>query len=251
MMENRWTNMASAFLLSFALTACHKPISGTINCYDIATYTSTYGQLNTIQASLGDIYFVNEKDKYLGYVFHEQTDSTDYSIDKNVNKLIIDADIDLQVNLQTQDSKIKLLSAQLEERLERNTQLVLRNPQRLRLLKPYALLRKIENENIDIFERFADKQQLFMLVSSIVLADSIALKVSNLDSTSAGVKTLNVDGINFKLSSDCDALIDVEGKAAAVFFKSVFFKYDSPTRKLIPQTQLFDLKTYHVNTLNQ
>jgi hypothetical protein len=226
-------------------------LTGTVSCKDIATYTSPYGLLNSIQANVGDVYYINQKDKFVGYIFHEKVDSSDVTIDSEVNSLVIAADIDLSADLDAETPKIKLLSTKIEQQLERNSKLKLIKPSRVRLKNPYKFLNRIESNYASTFGNLNNADVMFMAVTSVVLADSLALQTQNSDSTTTGIQTLKIDGFTIKLTSNCDALIDVEGNKAGVFFKSVFFTYDPQTKRLAPYTQLFDFKGYHVNTVNQ
>ncbi len=231
--------------------SCRRVVSGTINCKDISTYTSPYGLLNAIQATVGDVYYVNRKEKFVGYIFHEQPDSTQLAVENTINSVAISADIDFSTSLDTETPKIKLLSAKLEESLERNTKLRLTNAIRVRLNSPYNFLKDIENKRAGTFTAINNDSLMYMAVTSVVYADSLILETKNTDTTKTGIQTVKIDGITFQLSSNCDNLIDVDGKKAGVFFKALFFTYDRNTQKLIPYTQLFDFKTYIVNTVNQ
>ncbi len=231
--------------------SCKRLVSGTIDCKDIATYTSPYGLLNSIQATVGDVYFINQKDKFMGYLFHEKPDSNYVLIDSTVNSMLISADIDVSASFDAETSKIKLLSAKIEEMIERNTQMKLKNARRIRLNRPYNFLEKVESKHLNIFEKFTDEKMMFMVITSVVMADELVLEVKNSDSTKASIQTFKIDGLTFQMRNNCDDLIDVDGKRAGVFFKALFFSYDKTTKKLIPSTQLFDFKGYIVNTVNQ
>jgi len=238
-------------LLLLPFYSCRRVVTGTINCKDIATYTSPYGLLNSIQATVGDVYYINQKDKFVGYMFHEQPDSSHILVDTSINSLMISADINLSTSLDSETPKIKLLSAKVEESLERNTQLRLTNATRLRLNRPYYFLQKIETEQNATFAKLTQENVLFMVITSVVYSDSLSLETKNTNTTQSGVQTIKIEGITFQLTSNCNDLINVNGKRTGVFFKALFFSYDSSSKKLIPYTQLFDFKNYVVNTVNQ
>lgn len=231
--------------------SCRRVVTGTINCKDIATYTSPYGLLNSIQATVGDVFYINQKDKFVGYMFHEKPDSSHVLIDSSINSVMISADISLSTSLDSETPKIKLLSAKIEESLERNTQLRLTNATRVRLNRPYFFLQKIETEQNATFAKLTQDNILFMVITSIVYADSLSLETKNTDATKSGIQTLKIEGITFQLTSNCNDLINVNGRRAGVFFKALFFTYDPSSKKLVPYTQLFNFKNYVVNTVNQ
>ena len=79
----------------------------------------------------------------------------------------------------------------------------------------------------------------------------ISLQTKNNSTNQSEIQTLKIEGITFQLTSNCNDLINVEGKKTGVFFKALFFSYDKNTKKLVPYTQLFDFKNYVVNTVNQ
>jgi hypothetical protein len=165
--------------------------------------------------------------------------------------LVISADIDISASFDAETPKIKLLSTKVEEMIERNTQLKLKNAKRIRLNRPYNFLQKVETNHQKTFEKINGENITFMAITSVVYGDELVLQVKNTDSTQTSVQTLKIDGITFKMASNCNGLIDVDGKKAGVFFKALFFSYDSVTQKLIPSTKLFDFKGYNVNTVNQ
>lgn len=245
------TQNLSFILLFLILCSCHRTISGTINCKDIQTYTSGYGILNSIHANIGDIYYINQKDKFAGYVFHVPLDTTDILHDGRATSMVIDANIDLQATLDASTTQMQILSAKIEEMIERESKLKLTNPVRVRVNTPYGVLSKIENQNLSVFERLNTKDTMFMLITSVVFSDEIVLQTSNSDTTSTQLRTLKVDGVTVKLTCNCNAIIDIDGQKASTFFKAVFFTYDKSSKKLIPYTQLFDFKGYKVNTVNQ
>lgn len=239
------------FVCLLSLFSCRRLVTGTVSCKDISTYTSPYGLLNSIQATVGDVYYINQKDKFVGYIFHEKPDSTDISIDGEVNSLVIAADINLAATLDAETPKIKLLSTKIEEMIERDSKLKLTNPTRVRLNTPYGFLSKIETKYIKTIDRLDTESMLYMAVTSVVYADSLALQTSNSDTSATGIKTFNIDGFTVKLTNNCNALVSVDAKKASVFFKALFFTYDKTSQKLIPYTKLFDFKGYNVNTVNQ
>lgn len=241
----------SLLLLIPLICSCHRTISGTINCKDIETYTSGYGLLNTIHANVGDVYYINQKDKFAGYIFHAPLDTTDILHDGRATSMVIDANIDLKADLDVSTTEMQILSAKVEEMIERDSKLKLTNPVRVRVNTPYEVLSKIENQNISVIEKLNTEDTMFMLVTSVVFSDEIVLQTSNADTTSTQVRTLKVDGVTVNLTCNCNAIIDIDGQKASTFFKSVFFTYDKSSRKLIPYTQLFDFKGYKVNTVNQ
>ncbi|MCA0232854.1 MAG: hypothetical protein LCH91_20470 [Bacteroidetes bacterium] len=242
---------ALGIFITLPFYSCRRIVTGTINCKDIATYTSPYGLLNSIQATVGDVYYINQKDKFVGYIFHEQPDSSHILVDNSINSLMISADINLSTSLDSETPKIKLLSAKVEESLERNTQLKLKNATRVRLNRPYLFLQKIETEQNETFAKLNQDNVLFMVITSVVYSDSLSLETKNNSTNQSGIQTLKIEGITFQLTSNCNDLINVEGKKTGVFFKALFFSYDKNTKKLVPYTQLFDFKNYVVNTVNQ
>jgi hypothetical protein len=240
-----------AFCLVVSFFSCRRIVTGTINCKDIATYTSPYGLLNSIQATVGDVYYINQKDKFVGYMFHEKPDSSHVLVDTSTNSVVITADIDFSTSLDSETPKIKLLSAKVEESLEKNTQLRLSNATRVRLNRPYIFLQKIETERIGTFNKVNQEGMMFMVITSVVYSDSLMLQTKNTNTTQAGIQTIKIEGITFQLTSNCNDLISVQGKKAGIFFKALFFTYDKNAQKLVPSTQLFEFKNYIVNTVNQ
>lgn len=240
------------FLSAIAFfTSCQRMVTGTINCKDIATYTSPYGLLNSIQATVGDVYYINQKDKFVGYMFHEKPDSNYVLVDSTINSMLIAADIQVSTSFDAETPKIKLISTKIEEMVERNTQMKLKNATRIRLNRPYNFLQKIETNHLKTIEKLDSDKIMFMAISSVVMADELVLEVKNADSTKAGIQTFKIDGITFQMRNNCDDLIDVDAKKAGVFFKALFFSYNKNSQKLTPSTQLFDFKGYNVNTVNQ
>lgn len=184
-------------------------------------------------------------------MFHQQPDSSHILVDNSINSLMISADINLSTSLDSETPKIKLLSTKVEESLERNTQLKLKNATRVRLNRPYFFLQKIETEQNETFAKLNQDNVLFMVITSVVYSDSLSLETKNNSTNQSGIQTLKIEGITFQLTSNCNDLINVDGKKTGVFFKALFFSYDKNTQKLVPSTQLFEFKNYVVNTVNQ
>jgi hypothetical protein len=243
--------VGSLLLVLVFLCSCNRLLTGTIDCKDISTYTSPYGVLNSVQATLGDVYFINQKDKYMGYVFNEKTDTMSVITDASVNNLVIAASIDLSASLDAQGSEMQLLATKIEESLERTTRMKLHNPVRQRLENPYFFLKQIEQKQMMIIDKLHTEDMIYMAITSVVHADSLTLHVENADTSNATIKTIKIENFTVKLTCNCNSLFDVDGRQASVFFKALFFKYDRSNRKLVPISTLIDFKGYAVNTINQ
>jgi hypothetical protein len=236
-----------SIIIATLVWGCSKTISGTVSCSGINTYTSSYGLINNLHGTLGDVFFINPKEKFMGYMLHEVPDSSYILRDSSVSSFTLNAKIDLDANLDAQSS----FKAQLEQMIERNTQLRLSNAYRVRLNSPYHFLQKIEEKHANIFAKIHADSLQYMVITSEVFADSLSLNINNQSASTAAVQTLKIEGVTFKLTNNCDALEALKGHRTSVFFKAIIFDFDKKTGKITPSSKIFDPAKYQLNILNQ
>ena len=127
--------------------------------------------------------------------------------------------ISTDVNLPHNDEE------KLESQIQNNTLFVLKNSKRRSLIEAAALVDK--NPRLKERIKNAPSNRIFLIISSLLCADSLSFKLKNADDTNEGVQIFKISKFNVHIQYECQGSLNVIAEQGDLFFKVNMLKYNS------------------------
>lgn len=209
-------------------------ISVSAKCGALQTFECRLGILNYPRSKLGQVFALNKNSKQV--VFIGVLDVKDEDTTKDAPTAEVSEQFKVSLNIELETEVPADVSAQLKSRLENAGQLRMRNVQRTTLSSPMDLLTQPLGAHIADYQKH-NPDDVVCLVHSVVTADTLELSLSDQREGETG-SDFKVAKFVFKVSMNCDQIVEIVGGATSVFFKAMAVGYDSQEDKFYQRTDL-------------
>lgn len=240
-------------LSSMFLSACKEEANVNVSCGDLQKYKGEIGYLNLPSFELGNIIYLNTETRKAFYLSTATIEENSILTEPAGGKLIdaYEPEIDVVFEIALPDN----IKEDIRSNIQKLTELEVSNFSRTYLQDPVATIDNDRETLMSIF-RTIDENNIergkFIIVSSIINADSAALRASEVPGRTPDSSLISYDRYKLSVSYQCnDSLQQLTGKGGPFFkFTPVkVIKNDNIYTVVLDQDFDIDITEYELATV--